>query len=165
MFLGSRTRPVHKADNLSAICEVTGQCEILNISQTYKPPRPVTGICLRFYFYAQREKEAFITNWQHWTSTFVILSAADNWKVIVKHLTIFAQFCERILAVVLSAFVQPSFSTSRHSSTKIITVRFFSQMVRGNREGKKVGGCRILCRQFDIWKGMVSLSDLDFFQD
>jgi hypothetical protein len=40
MFLGSR------ADNLTAICEPIRQCEILNISQPYRPPRPVTGLVL-----------------------------------------------------------------------------------------------------------------------
>jgi hypothetical protein len=37
MFLGSRVRPVRKADNLTAICEPI--VKILNISQPYRPPR------------------------------------------------------------------------------------------------------------------------------
>jgi hypothetical protein len=47
MFLGSRARMVRRADNLTAICEptvYTRQCGILNISLTYRPPRPVTKI-------------------------------------------------------------------------------------------------------------------------
>jgi hypothetical protein len=41
-FLGSKVRRVLKADNLTAICG------ILNISQPYRPPRPVTGIALLY---------------------------------------------------------------------------------------------------------------------
>jgi hypothetical protein len=40
MFLGSRARPVRKADNLTAICEPI----VYNISQPYRPPLPVTEI-------------------------------------------------------------------------------------------------------------------------
>jgi hypothetical protein len=38
MFLGSRERPVRKVDDLTS--------GILNISQHYRPPRPVAGIAL-----------------------------------------------------------------------------------------------------------------------
>jgi hypothetical protein len=48
MFLGSKVRPVRGADNLTAISELSRQCGILNISQPYRPPRPVTGIDLLF---------------------------------------------------------------------------------------------------------------------
>jgi hypothetical protein len=40
MFLGSRARPVRKADNLTGICEPI----VYNMSQPYRPPRPVAGI-------------------------------------------------------------------------------------------------------------------------
>jgi hypothetical protein len=41
---------VRKADNLTAICEpVSRQCGIFNILQTYRPPRPVTGIALHLF--------------------------------------------------------------------------------------------------------------------
>jgi hypothetical protein len=43
MFVGSKARPVSRADNL-----LSRQCEILNISQTYRHPRPVTGIALLY---------------------------------------------------------------------------------------------------------------------
>jgi hypothetical protein len=43
MFLRRRVRAVHKADNLTAICEpIVLKCGILNISEPYRPPRTVT---------------------------------------------------------------------------------------------------------------------------
>jgi hypothetical protein len=48
MFLGNKVRPMRKADNLTAIRELIvwtrRQCGILNISQLYRPLRPVTEI-------------------------------------------------------------------------------------------------------------------------
>jgi hypothetical protein len=41
--MGIRARPVGKADNLTVICEPIG---ILGVSQTHRPPWPVTGVAL-----------------------------------------------------------------------------------------------------------------------
>jgi hypothetical protein len=47
MFQGSKLQPVCRANNLAAICElIVQQSGIFNISQPYRPPRPVTGIAL-----------------------------------------------------------------------------------------------------------------------
>jgi hypothetical protein len=43
MFPGRRARLVRKADNLTAICELSIQYGILNISQPYRPLWPITG--------------------------------------------------------------------------------------------------------------------------
>jgi hypothetical protein len=52
MFLGSKVRRVSRADNIIAICgPMSRQCRIFNITQLYRPPRPVTGIALLFFFY------------------------------------------------------------------------------------------------------------------
>jgi hypothetical protein len=59
MFLGSKVRLVSGTDNLSAICESSRPCGILNISQPYGPPRPVTGIALLCTF-SLYESEFFL---------------------------------------------------------------------------------------------------------
>jgi hypothetical protein len=52
MFLGSKVRPERKADNLTAIYEpIARQCGILNISQPYRPPKPVTGTALLYFYF------------------------------------------------------------------------------------------------------------------
>jgi hypothetical protein len=48
MSLASRARRVRRADNMSRLFR---QCGIINISQPYRPPRPVTGIALLSYFF------------------------------------------------------------------------------------------------------------------
>jgi hypothetical protein len=51
MFLRSGARPVRRADRFTAICKrFSRQCGILNSSQAYRPPRPVTGIVLLFLY-------------------------------------------------------------------------------------------------------------------
>jgi hypothetical protein len=52
MFLRSKVRPVRKADNfVPSVSRLSKQCGIRNISQTYRPPRPVTGIDYYYYYY------------------------------------------------------------------------------------------------------------------
>jgi hypothetical protein len=48
MFLGSKVRRVRRADNLTtpSVSRLSRQCGFLNISQFYRPPRPVMGIAL-----------------------------------------------------------------------------------------------------------------------
>jgi hypothetical protein len=50
MFLESKVRREFVADNLTAICgRLSRQCGILNISQPYRPPRPVMATALLFF--------------------------------------------------------------------------------------------------------------------
>jgi hypothetical protein len=45
MFLGSKVLSVHRADNLApSVSRLFKRCGILNISEPYRPPWPVTGI-------------------------------------------------------------------------------------------------------------------------
>jgi hypothetical protein len=50
-FFGVKRGQARKADKLTAICEpISRRFEILSISQTSTPPRPITGIALLFYY-------------------------------------------------------------------------------------------------------------------
>jgi hypothetical protein len=58
MFLGSKVRSLRGADNLMS--RLSGHCGILNISQAYRPSRPVTGIALLFFlsFYLGKDRKS-----------------------------------------------------------------------------------------------------------
>jgi hypothetical protein len=43
-FLGGKSRPARKADNLTSVSRLSRRCGVLYVSQSYGPSRPVTGI-------------------------------------------------------------------------------------------------------------------------
>jgi hypothetical protein len=61
MLLWSRARQVCKAQKLTATSE-REKCGILNISQTYRTPRPVTGIALLLLYPAVQSYFSVIDN-------------------------------------------------------------------------------------------------------
>jgi hypothetical protein len=55
MFLGSKVRLVLGLTTLPpSMSRLSRQCGILNISQPYRPPRPVKGIALLTFTYHQK---------------------------------------------------------------------------------------------------------------
>jgi hypothetical protein len=73
MFLGSCVRPVRKADDLTALWEqMSRHCGIRNISQSYRPPRPVAGIALLYL---------------HFTFLVIYLNDYANKRITFKYFT------------------------------------------------------------------------------
>jgi hypothetical protein len=49
MFLGSKVQQVRRVDNIMpSVSHLSRHCGIFNISQPYRPPRPVMGIALLY---------------------------------------------------------------------------------------------------------------------
>jgi hypothetical protein len=67
MVLVSRALSAHRADNPTArpMSRLCRQCEILNISQPFRHPQPVTGIALFLYVDYVRTSQVTLL----WTST------------------------------------------------------------------------------------------------
>jgi hypothetical protein len=65
MFLGSKVRPMCRADNLTVIWEpMSRQCGILNISQPYRPPRLVAWIPLLYFNFTFTFIQLYHTKWR-----------------------------------------------------------------------------------------------------
>jgi hypothetical protein len=70
-----------RADNLTPTVSRSRQCEILNISQPYRPPRPVMGIALLLLFVDKN-------NWPLFDSEREIYVQTLKQKVYALHLLV-----------------------------------------------------------------------------
>jgi hypothetical protein len=65
MFLGRRVRRVLGLTTLPpSVSRLSRQCGILNISQPYRPPRPVTGYSFTLLIFYNFVENSFLINWQ-----------------------------------------------------------------------------------------------------
>jgi hypothetical protein len=71
----------------ASLSRLTGQCGTLNISQPYRPPRPVTGIAWIFFLSNVYSECCFLTNFR--------LFCIDNTRAIYRRISYFSAsvFC------------------------------------------------------------------------
>jgi hypothetical protein len=82
IFLGSEVQPVHRADNIAAICgQLSGQCGILNISLPYRPPKPVTGIAFTELHMSRKQIIDFTIQIACWCQLFLYWNKVAQAKV------------------------------------------------------------------------------------
>jgi hypothetical protein len=67
---GGEARPARKSDFLTAICELTGKCGSLDVSQLYECVRPVTRIPLLFLYHGRKR---------------VVFGEKYNWLIVLNH--------------------------------------------------------------------------------
>jgi hypothetical protein len=107
IFLGSKVRLVCTTDNLTAFVSLLSrQYGILNISQPYRPPRPVTGVTLLHSICIYGRKDKSKSSWS--TSKFLftvplnIIYQSDTsqlsliWSYVKKNCTFDTQIMENI---------------------------------------------------------------------
>jgi hypothetical protein len=56
---GGKVRPARKADNLTAVSRISGKCGSLDTSQSYGPPRPITGIASPIFYFTFRVSDGY----------------------------------------------------------------------------------------------------------
>jgi hypothetical protein len=70
---GGKGRPVHKADNLTAICEPIGKCKSFDVSQTLWVSTACYSDSFTFTFYDEERGDIFLS-----ITIFVTLKLIDH---------------------------------------------------------------------------------------